>query len=123
MILLIIILGALIIAAGFTLLINPAVVFKFIRNHSAHLGLQIFASGVRLLLGALLIIQADMSKYPLVITILGWTAIIAGVFLAIIGRRKFIKFMNWAVGLFEPYGRVGGIFAAAFGAFLIYAFV
>ena len=123
MTLLIILFGAVILLAGLTLLINPDVVLGFIRNNSGHIGLQILAAGVRLVLGVLLIMQADVSRYPLVITILGWIAVVAGAFLAIIGRRKFTEFMTWTVGLFDPYGRLGGIFAAVFGAFLIHAFV
>jgi hypothetical protein len=31
--------------------------------------------------------------------------------------------MTWALSLSKSFGRVGGIIAMAFGAFLIYAFV
>ena len=84
--------------------------------------MQILAVVVRLLLGILLIYQSSESKYPFVIEFIGWLSIVAAVFLTIIGRKKFNLFMIWALSLLKPFGRVGGIFAAAFGSFLIYAF-
>jgi hypothetical protein len=39
------------------------------------------------------------------------------------GRRNFNRLMSWALSLSKPFGRVGGVVAVAFGAFLIYAFV
>ena len=67
--------------------------------------------------------QSNISEFPFVIEVIGWLSIVAAIFLAVIGRRNFNRLMSWALSLSKPFGRVGGVLAAAFGAFLIYAFV
>jgi len=120
---LIIIFGALNLLAGIVIVINPEVIFGFLRNNLDKLELHILAIIVRLVLGVLLIYQSNVSKFPFVIEIIGWLTIVAAIFLAVIGRRNFNRLMSWALSFVKPFGRVGGVLAAAFGAFLIYAFV
>jgi len=123
MTILIIIFGVLILMAGIVILINPETIFGFLRDNSGKLGLQILAIVLRVILGLLLIYQSSESKYPIVIEIIGWLSLLAAIFLAVIGRRNFNRLMSWALSFVKPFGRVGGVLAAAFGAFLIYAFV
>jgi len=123
MTLLIIIFGALTLLAGIVIVINPEVIFGFLRNNLDKLALHILAVAIRLVLGALLIYQSNISKFPFVIEVIGWLSIVASIFLAVMGRRNFNRLMSWALSLSKPFGRVGGILAVAFGAFLIYAFV
>ncbi len=123
MTLLIIIFGALTLLAGIVIVINPKVIFDFLRNNLDKLVLHFLAVVIRLVLGALLIYQSNMSKFPFVIEVVGWLSIVAAIFLAVMGRRNFNRLMSWALSLPKPFGRVGGILAVAFGAFLIYAFV
>jgi hypothetical protein len=120
---LIIIFGALTLLAGIVIVINPEVIFGFLRNNLDKLVLHILAVAVRLVIGVLLIYQSNVSKFPFVIEIIGWLSIIAAIFLALMGNRNFKRLMSWALSFLKPFGRVGGVFAAAFGAFLIYAFV
>ena len=54
---------------------------------------------------------------------LGGLSIVAAFTFALMGRGNFIRLMSWALSLLKPFGRVGGSFTAAFGAFLIYAFI
>jgi hypothetical protein len=120
---LIIIFGALTLLAGIVIVINPEVIFGFLRNNLDKLELHILAVVVRLVLGVLLIYQSSISKFPFLIEIIGWLSIVAAIFLAVMGRRNFNRLMLWALSLVKPFGRVGGVLAVAFGAFLIYAFV
>lgn len=120
---LIIIFGALILLTGVVILINPEVIFGYLRSHLDKLIIHILAVVVRLIIGVLLINQSGLSKFPLVIEILGWLSIVAALSLAVMGRHNFQRLMSWALTFLKPYGRVGGVFAAAFGGFLIYAFV
>ena len=120
---LIIIFGALTLLAGIVIIINPEVIFGFLRNNLDKLVLHILAVVVRLVLGALLIYQSNISEFPFVIEIIGWLSIVAAIFLAVMGRRNFNRLMSWALSLSKPFGRVGGVLAVAFGAFLIYAFI
>jgi hypothetical protein len=120
---LIILFGALTLLAGIVIVIKPEVIFGFLRNNLNKMVLHILAVVIRLVLGALLIYQSDISKFPFVIEIIGWLSIVAAIFLSVMGRRNFNRLMLWALSLSKPFGRVGGILAVAFGAFLIYAFV
>jgi len=120
---LIIIFGALIFLAGFVILINPDTVFGYIRDRLDKLALQIAAVTIRLILGALLIYQADVSRFPTAIEIIGWISLGAALFIVVIGRRNFIRLMEWSLSFVQNFGRFGGVMAAAFGAFLVYAFV
>ncbi len=123
MTLLIIIFGALTLLTGIVIVINPEVIFGFLRNNLDKLVLHILAVVVRIVLGALLICQSNISKFPFVIEVIGWLSIVAAIFLAVMGHRNFNRLMSWALSLSKSFGRVGGILAVAFGAFLIYAFV
>ena len=98
-------------------------IFGYLRNNLDKLKLHILAVVVRLVLGVLLIYQADVSKFPLAIEIIGWLSIAASIFLAAIGRRNFVRLMSWALSFIKNAGRIGGIVAVTFGAFLVYAYV
>ncbi len=119
----IIIFGILTCLAGIVILVNPEIVFGFLRKNSDKIELQILAIAIRLVLGAFLIYQSGTSKYPFVIEIIGWLSIVAAVFFAVIGRNNFSLLMAWALSQVKTLGRVGGVIASAFGAFLIHAFV
>ncbi len=121
--LLIIIFGALTLLAGLVILLNPEIIFGYLRNNLDQLVIHILAVVVRLVLGVLLIIQSSVSRFPIIIEVLGWVSIVAAIILAVIGRRYFKRLMSWALSLSMPAGRVGGIFAVVFGAFLIFSFV
>ena len=123
MTILIIAFGFLIGLAGLYLVADPRGLFGLMRTHSDALWLQISAVVVRLILGVLLISQASVSNYPVVIEALGWIAIVAAIILAAIGRGRFIRLMNWVLVTFTPYARVAGVVSLLFGGFLILAFV
>ena len=122
MIALIIIFAVLTSLAGIVIIINPEFIFGYLRNSLDKLVIHILAVFIRLVLGVLLIAQSDISRFPFVIEMIGWLSIVAAIFLAVMGRYNFKRLMLWALSL-KPYGRVGGVFAAAFGIFLIYAFI
>jgi len=119
----IIIFGALTLVAGIAIVLNPEVIFGLLRNNVDKLLLHILAVVVRLVLGALLIYQSGVSKYPLAIEIIGWLSLVAAIFFVVLGRNNFKRLMSWALSLAKPFGRVGGIIAVAFGGFLVYAFL
>ena len=123
MVAIIILFGALTALAGLAILVNPESVFGILRQHVQSVGLHVLAVAVRVVLGALLLLNADLSRFPLVIEVLGWLSIAAALALAAMGRNNFQKLMGWALSLIGPFGRVGGVLAAAFGGFLIYAFI
>jgi hypothetical protein len=123
MTLVIIIFGVLTLFAGIVILVNPETIFSFLRNNLDKLELHILAVAVRLILGALLISQSGISKFPLAMEIIGWLSIIAAIVLGVIGRYNFKRLMSWSLSLVKPIGRIGGVLAVVFGVFLVYAFV
>ena len=123
MTLIIIVFGLMTLLAGVVLIVNPEAILGLLRSHLEKVSLQVLAVGVRVILGILLILYADASRYPLIIAIIGWLSIVAAATFSIIGRRRFVSLMTWALSLLNPYGRVGGLIAMGFGGFLVYAFV
>ena len=109
--------------AGAVIIVKPELIFGSLRKNYEKVSLHVLAVGMRAILGVLLILCAGESKFPFVIELLGWLSIAAAATLAVIGRRRFIGLMSWAFSLLKPYGRVGGLFAMAFGGFLVYAFL
>ena len=120
---LIIIFGLLMLLAGISLITKPEIIIRVLRENSNKLWLHIGAVVVRLLLGALLIYQASVSRFPVTMEVIGWIAIFAAIVFTIIGRNNFKRLISWAFSLVEPFGRIGGVLAICFGSFLIYAFV
>ena len=109
--------------AGIIILYDPGIIFGVIRDNLDKPGLQVTAVVLRLVLGILLVEYASVSRFPLVIEVLGWLSIVAALTFMLIGRTNFLSLMNWALSMLKPYGRIGGVFAAGFGAFLIWAFI
>lgn len=120
---LIIFFGVLFFVFGIISMIKPAVIFGFIEPNTDKAWVYFSAIAVRLLLGLLLIQMADVSRFPLVIAILGWLLLAAALFILFLGRSRFKRLIERMMELFKPYFRLAGVFAAAFGAFLVYAFV
>ena len=120
---LIIAFSTLTIIAGLIILINPDIIFGLLRRNLESLSLHILAVVLRVILGLALIVCAAASKFPTAILIVGWVSIIAAAVLAIVGRQNFKRLMSWVLGLAPYVGRIGGLLAILFGAFLIYAVV
>jgi uncharacterized membrane protein HdeD (DUF308 family) len=123
MIILIILFGLLTLLAGVIIVINPEIIFGYLRDNLDRPWLQLVAVAARLVLGILLIYTAGLSRFPLIIELLGWLSIAAAITFALMGRQRFLKLMSWAFSLLKPYGRIGGLFAMAFGGFLVYAYI
>ena len=123
MIPIIILFGTLTFLAGLLLLVNPEIVFGVLRKNQARIELQIMAVAIRMILGLFLIIQADASKYPFAIAIIGWLSVGAAAILAVIGHGNFCRLMDWALSRAKALSRAGGLIASAFGAFLVHAFL
>lgn len=123
MAILIITFGALTFLAGIIIIVNPVNILGLLSKHIEKLELHILAVVIRLTLGGLLVYYSVVSKFPLIIEVIGWISIVAAIFFALIGRNNFKRLMSWALSLQKPFGRFGGFLAICFGAFLVYAFI
>jgi uncharacterized BrkB/YihY/UPF0761 family membrane protein len=108
--------------AGVSLITNPEIIIRVLKQNADKLWLHIGAVVVRLLLGTLLIYQASVSKFPVTMEVIGWIAVFAAIVFTIIGRNNFKCLISWAFTWVKPFGRIGGVLAICFGSFLIYAF-
>jgi len=107
---------------GIMLVIDPEIIFGFLRKNTESLAIHVIAVLTRLVVGALLIAQSHLSIFQLEVEILGWVLIVAGFLLVAIGQKKFQKLMSQALGKSKLFGRLSGVLSITFGAFLIYAF-
>lgn len=119
----VILFGFLVLGTGMFMALRPRHVAGLVRKSADHAYLHAAAVITRAALGTLLILLADDSRFPVLILVLGWLTLVAAFVLAVIGRRRFIRLMHWALGFVDSFGRVAGAVAAGFGVFLIYAFL
>ncbi len=108
---------------GVFILYKPEIIFGLIKEKAESPLLHLLAIVVRIILGSLLIINADASKFPLVISLFGVMSIVAALFLTAMGRARFIRLMYWMLAFIDPLGRIAGFVVAVFGVFLIYVFI
>ena len=120
---LIIIFGSLILLAGILLLVNPDIIFGYLKDNIENSVIHVVAVLVRLIIGALLITQSGFSGFPAVVEVLGWVFVVAGIFLAVIGSNNFRKLMSWVLTNLQRFARLAGLAAVVFGGFLVYAFL
>lgn len=79
-----------------------------------------FAAIVRVLLGAVLIVAAPDSRFPLAFEAIGWLAIVAAVGILLMGRDRMRRLVAWFDRFSDMAMRAWLILGVAFGAFLIY---
>ena len=113
----------LIFIAGLILLAIPTLILDFMDKYADNLSLYIGAILGRLGIGILLLYMADLSRFPLTMTIIGWVAIAAAVFFVGIGKSRFVKMIKWVMKPLRPWARVFSILVILFSGFFLYAFV
>lgn len=116
------ILGVLVVLLGLVGLIVPAR-FRAIFDHMSSRSRFIAAVVLRLAVGALLWFAADALRYPHVMRIIAAVAIAAAVGVLIMGQDRLDRLVTWWLTLPDGLLRLSAVFAAAFGAFLVYVAV
>lgn len=118
---LIIVFGVLLLFTGLLLVSRPEAILGLLRTNVDSPVIHFLAVAVRLVLGAALVVYSAESRFPVALEVLGWITLAAAIGLAVMGRRNFELLMRWALNLASSYGRIAGIVALLFGAFLVYA--
>jgi len=118
-----IVFGVFSVLVGLLILARPSVVTRFLLANKERPFVHISAVMARLVLGAALVITATASKFPVILLWLGWLTIAAGLVMAFIGRVRFGRMLSWVERISQRFGRVGGLVAALFGLFLVYAYL
>ena len=114
--------GILLVMSGIGILFNPEIITDIFTGNSVDSSLYIGVIVVRLTLGFLLVWTAKLSKYPRVITIFGYLAIIAAITFILIGHDGFQNLISEIIPMFTANSQMAGLFSIAFGVFLIYAY-
>lgn len=112
--------GALMCAGGLVGLVMPAPIMAIASHVAASRPLRIAAVVVRILLGAVIIIAANSTPYPLALKIIGVVVIMAGTLVGFAGREKL---ESWIRGIRENPSWLRGMSLASLvlGAFLLHA--
>ena len=115
-------LGVVIAAFGAVAVFSPAVFGDLFGKLSSH-ATWVLAVILRLAVGTLLLVVAGSLKYPDVMTILGWVAIVAAVVLLLLGPDRLKTLVDWWLSRSDGLLRISAIFVCAFGVFLAYVAV
>jgi hypothetical protein len=83
----------------------------------------VLAIVIRVFMGALLWWLAEDLRHTPVMRVLAAIAIFAAVGILIMGRERLDKLVNWWLSLSDGLLRVSALFAALFGAYLVYVAV
>lgn len=114
--------GLLILAIGLLAFVKPSAFAAMLRPPSAQT-IWVLAVVVRLGFGILLLIVAESLRFSIVMTALGWIAIAAAIVILLMGPERLEKLVTWWLTRSDALLRISALFAAAFGAFLIYVAV
>lgn len=116
------IVGGLIVVVGLTGVISPAA-FRGLLSKMSGQTTWIAAVIMRLVIGTLLLMAADLLRFPTVMTVLGWISIVAAVVVLLMGPERLERLVAWWLMRSDALMRVGTVGAAVFGAFLVYVAV
>ncbi len=111
--------GVLICLAGLLILVSPQT-FRNVMNRFAGQQRFLFAVIARIIIGAILLLEAPNLKFTLAMQIIGGISILAAVVLLLIGQERMDRIIDWFMRLSDEVFRIMSVFAFAFGAFLIY---
>ena len=101
--------------------IRPKAALQFVSDRAGSSGLYILAVGARIVMGLILVLYAEQSRFPHVLEFLGYVFVGAGVILALIGRSRFERLVKWAMDRFASFTWVSGPLGIVLGLFLVYA--
>ena len=80
----------------------------------------VLAIVVRLAMGGLLWLVADYLRFPAVMRVLAVIAVVAAIVILAMGQRRLDRMVDWWLARPDGVFRISALFAAAFGAFLVY---
>ena len=78
------------------------------------------AVGLRLVIGALLVLTAPQSRFPFVFWLIGLISIVAAVVAVVMGQDRIRNFVMWWVRKPPAFTRLWALVAIAFGVFIYY---
>ena len=80
----------------------------------------LFAVIARIIIGAILLLEAPNLKFTLAMQIIGGISILAAVVLLLIGQDRMDRMIDWFMRFSNEIFRFVSVIAIVFGAFLVY---
>lgn len=114
--------GALIVLLGLVGLVQPDRFRAMFSTMDTRLRF-VLAIGVRVAMGAFLWWLAEDLRHPQVMRIIAALAIFAAVGVLLMGQARLDKLIDWWLSRSDGLLRFSALFAAAFGAYLVYVAV
>ena len=115
--------GLILILAGMSILISPALIYDWIAGNLENRALYMAAILARFILGLFLFAAASHAKTPIAIRIFALLSILTALLFLFMGQINFINLLNKLLPMMRPYAWVSGIISAGLGAFLIWTFI
>ena len=112
--------GALIAVLGAIGIVAPFWLFAIARSFDTPIGLYA-ASGLRLIVGAILFLVAPRSRTPTALRVLGVVTFVAGLITPFFGVDRVRRVLEWWSASGAGFQRAWAAFAIALGVFLIWA--
>ena len=119
MTLLVALIGGLIVLLGLLGLVQPTR-FRSLFSTMDRQVRFVLAIVIRLAMGALLWWLADELRHPHVMRIIAVIAVVAAVGILVMGRKRLDRLVDWWLGRSDSVLRVSALFAATFGAYLVF---
>jgi hypothetical protein len=115
-----IVFGVLVVALGVIGLVNPATLLAIGQAVVTPVGLYVVA-GVRLCIGAVLLLAASASRMPRTVRVAGAFVVLAGIATPIFGLDRSRAVLDWLTLQGPGLMRADALLAMAVGFFILYA--
>lgn len=118
---LLMLLSLVIIFMGVALLWKPGEdgVLGVVRMYVHEVGLQVFASVGRILIGMALLAYASSSNLPGVLKVLGWLSVLSGLVFLFMPHPMFRNFMTTMIDKLQEFGKIVGAVVIVIGGLLL----
>jgi hypothetical protein len=113
--------GVLMITVGICGVIRPAALLNVARDIPRTTGLMVAAVLGRLVLGAVLILAAEQTRYPTAFIVIGVVVIVAALAIVLMGRTRFFALVDYFLNISSAWIRLPALMAVGVGGFFIYA--
>lgn len=113
--------GLVLAASGMIMLLQPRLVMDTMCSFADEKWLQVVTVATRFVLGSVLLVCAEQTRFPLALQIIGLSALTIGIGIALIPALTFRYWVTALLHYLQPYARLGSLALMALGVFLIYA--
>jgi len=116
------IIGLVIIFVGISLLVKPAIIIDWMEGNLEESNLYIFAIGVRIVFGSILLLAAGQSRFPGALRFFGVVSILAAIYFLFLGQEGFVDLLTRMMPEIKSFGWLSGLVGIGLGGLLVYSF-